>query len=244
MTRIPIKVVLAAALLSSQAIADQAPQGTEPPRFRVSVDAVRIDAVVTDRDGRIVTDLTADDFEVRQDGRPQKVTFAQFIPVLSAPEADSNRSLAPVNPRLPASSPSHAPSTLAPAPALPRASVQRTLAVVVDDLGLSVESLFSVKRALHTFIDNDLQPADLAGILRTGGSTGALQPFTTDRRILHGAIDALRWNGLSRSGVEAFEATQPVDDVRRTDGHGAIRAISARSTGCGIRSRRPGRSGR
>lgn len=206
MTRISIKVVLAAALLSSHAIADQGPQGTEPPRFRVSVDAVRIDAVVTDRDGRIVTDLTADDFEVRQNGRPQQVTFAQFVPVLSAPESASNRTLAPVNPRLPASSPSHAPSLLAPAPALPRANVQRTLAVVVDDLGLSVESLFSVKRALHTFIDNDLQPADLAGILRTGGSTGALQPFTMDRRVLHGAVDALRWNGHSRSGVEAFEA--------------------------------------
>ena len=53
----------------------------EAPPFRVGVDAVRIDAVVTDRDGRIVSDLTADDFEVRQDGKRQTVTFAQFMPV-------------------------------------------------------------------------------------------------------------------------------------------------------------------
>jgi len=55
----------------------------DTPRFRVAVDAVRIDAVVTDRDGRIVSDLTAADFEVHQDGNRQSVTFAQFVPVLA-----------------------------------------------------------------------------------------------------------------------------------------------------------------
>ena len=62
-----------------------AQEAREPPRFRVAVDAVRIDAVVTDRNGRTVDDLTADDFEVRQDGKLQKVTFAEFMPVLAWP---------------------------------------------------------------------------------------------------------------------------------------------------------------
>ncbi len=55
----------------------------EPPRFRVGVDAVRIDAVPVDRNGRVVRDLTVDDFEIRQDGKLQKVTFAEFVPVLT-----------------------------------------------------------------------------------------------------------------------------------------------------------------
>ena len=58
--------------------------GPPPPSFRVGVDAVRIDAVVTDKHGRAVTDLSADDFELRQDGDPQVVTLAQVRPRVSA----------------------------------------------------------------------------------------------------------------------------------------------------------------
>src|SRR3954467_5421847 len=57
----------------------------EPPRFRVAVDMVRIDAVVTDKDGHVVRDLTANEFEILQDGKKQTVTFAEFVPVSVAP---------------------------------------------------------------------------------------------------------------------------------------------------------------
>lgn len=76
-------LVLTAGLASLEASARQAPHGAQPPRFRVSTDVVQIDAVVTDRDGRIVPDLTAETFKVFQDGTRQRVTFAQFVPVLS-----------------------------------------------------------------------------------------------------------------------------------------------------------------
>ena len=167
----------------------------EPPRFRVSVDVVRLDAVATGRDGRVVPNLTADDFEVLQDGKPQKVTFAQFVPVLTNAVAGSH---SPASARVIATSPSATTVTS-------RETVQRTIAIVVDDLGLSWESLHHAKQALRTFIDREMQPVDLVAIIRTGGSVGALQPFTTDRRLLHATIERLNWNGLSRNGVEAFE---------------------------------------
>ena len=67
----------------------QSPSSPQPPAdqptFHIGVDAVRIDAVVTDSKGQIVTDLTADDFELKDDGRPQKVTLATFVPVASGP---------------------------------------------------------------------------------------------------------------------------------------------------------------
>lgn len=173
-----------------------AQQTRDLPRFRVGVDAVRIDAVVTDRNGRIVSDLTADDFEVRQDGKLQKVTFAQFVPVLADALPASVR--AARGAETPAPGPSPAPVS--------RESVQRTIAVVVDDLGLSFESYRNTQKALRAFVDRELRPSDLVAIVRTGGAGGGLQTFTTDRRVLHAAIDTLRWNGASRGGVEAFEA--------------------------------------
>ncbi len=185
----------------------QSQQQPEPPRFRVGVDAVRVDAVVTDRDGHIVSDLTADDFEVRQDGKPQAVTFAQFVPVLTSPAPQPSAVGAPGASRV---------ELAIPPPPVKRTDVQRTLAIVVDDLGLSFESLKNTQRALHGFIDRELQPSDLVALVRTGGTGGGLQPFTLDRRVLHTAIDALRWNGASRSGVEPFE---PLNDYVIVDEH-------------------------
>src|SRR5205809_3967902 len=42
--------------------------------FRSSVDLVRLAAVVRDRKGRFVQDLSARDFEVLDDGRPRSIT--------------------------------------------------------------------------------------------------------------------------------------------------------------------------
>lgn len=188
-------VVLLTALLSLSTLEGQESQRPAPPRFRVSVDVVRIDAVVTDRHGRIVRDLTVDDFEVFQDGKRQKVTFAQFVPVLTHAEPGAT---------VPAAAGPDAPVPATPLAA--REEIQRTFAIVVDDLGLSFESLHSAKRALHAFVDRDLRPSDLVAVVRTGGAMGGLQPFTIDKRVLHAAIDGLRWNGLSRNGVQPYEA--------------------------------------
>ena len=194
-----------------------AAQEPQTPRFRVAVDAVRIDAVVTDKDGNIVRDLTADDFEIVQDGKKQKVTFAEYVPVVSGPA--------------PAPAPAPRPlktSAIVGAPALPaagavrRENIQRTIAIVVDDLGMSVESLHYVKRGLNDFIDHGTQPGDLIALVRTGGSMDGLQPFTTDRRVLHAAVENLKWNAFSRSGVEAFPA------INQYHGTGQPRDVRAR----------------
>ena len=47
--------------------------------FRVEVNLVQVDAVVTDKKGRPVTDLTADDFIVYQDGKRQEITSFSMV---------------------------------------------------------------------------------------------------------------------------------------------------------------------
>lgn len=46
----------------------------QQPVFRGGLDAVRVFVTVTDRDGRIVTTLAQDNFEVRDEGKPQPIT--------------------------------------------------------------------------------------------------------------------------------------------------------------------------
>ena len=49
--------------------------------FRVEIDYVEVDAVVTDDRGNIVKGLTRDDFEVFEDGKPQKVELFSQVEV-------------------------------------------------------------------------------------------------------------------------------------------------------------------
>lgn len=68
-------LVLAACSLATARLA-----GLQEAVFRTAEDAVRVFATVTDRDGRLVTTLTRDDFEIRDDGRPQPITLFDNTP--------------------------------------------------------------------------------------------------------------------------------------------------------------------
>jgi VWFA-related protein len=62
---------------------------------------------------------------------------------------------------------------------------------------------------LARYVDTTVAPGDLVAIIRTAGGVGTLQQFTTDRRLLHSAIDRVRWSMQSRSGVGAFAPVVP-----------------------------------
>ena len=74
-------------LASGICAASSSPEDTlrQTPTFRTRVNHVRVDVVVTDKDDRLVTDLTATDFEIREKGRPQQITDFEFV---SVPLAD------------------------------------------------------------------------------------------------------------------------------------------------------------
>src|SRR5688500_12106765 len=52
----------------------------QQPVFRGASDAVRLFVTVTDGDGRLVTDLTREQFEVRDEGQPQPITLFDNTP--------------------------------------------------------------------------------------------------------------------------------------------------------------------
>jgi VWFA-related protein len=69
-----MKWVLTFAALTASMIGTPAAQPAQPPVFRGGGDIVRVFATVTSRDGRLVTALTRDAFEVRDEGKPQPIT--------------------------------------------------------------------------------------------------------------------------------------------------------------------------
>lgn len=185
----------------AQVIAQQAPAPPpDTPRgeavFSVTTSLVQVDAVVTDSKGRYITDLTADDFAILEDGKPRKITNFNYIRTGSKPTP---------------AAPAPAPKSVAALPSIPsapprREDVRRTLVLMVDDLGMSFESMAFVRYSLRKFVERQMQPGDLVAVCRTAAGSGTLQQFTTDKRILLAAIDALRWNPNIRIG--AFEAPE------------------------------------
>ncbi|HWN10625.1 MAG TPA: VWA domain-containing protein [Pyrinomonadaceae bacterium] len=172
------------------------PSVDDPDIVRITANLVQIDAVVT-KDRKHVTDLKPEDFEILEDGKPQTIT--QFSYVSNVPVAPiNNPSAALSQPREVTGGP------VVPVKARPN-EARRTVLLVIDDLGISGESLHSVRKQLRNFLDKQLQPNDLVAIVKTGGSeVGALQQFTTDKRVLSSAVESLKWHPCSRGGTNVF----------------------------------------
>jgi len=172
---------------------------------RITTNLVQVDAVVT-KNGKLVTDLKPEDFEILEDGRPQEITHFSYVSNVPADSvASSNLAVAP--------SPKHkrapavVPPPIVPAAVLPH-DARRTVALVVDDLGVGFESMAVLRQQMRKFLDEQLQPNDLVAIIRTGGEVGALQQFTTDRRMLHSALEHMKWNPCSRAGTGFFSSME------------------------------------
>ena len=165
-------------------------QAQDPDVVRVTTNLVQVDLVVI-KDGKHVTNLKPEDFEILEDGRPQKITSFAYV---------STNPSAPANTASSVSSNTESTAPLIPKPPLPH-EVKRTIAIVVDDLGMSFESMANLRTYLRKFISENVRPNDLIAIIRTGGEVGALQQFTSDPTVLSSAVADLKWNPCSRVGA-------------------------------------------
>ena len=160
---------------------------------RIATNLIQIDVTVTDKSGKIITDLRPDEISIFENGKKQSISNFSFVSNVRETTARSAKPAGPITP---------VPVPLTP----PRPeNTRRTIALVADDLTLSWESTYYVRRALKKFVDEQMQDGDLVAIIRTAGGIGALQQFTTDKRQLYAAIEKIRWNPLGAGKVGAFE---------------------------------------
>ena len=206
----------------AQQPAQQTPVDQPPVTFRVEVNYVEVDALVTDADGKPITNLTKDDFELFEDGKKQDVaTFA----LVNIPIERAERPL------------------FAAAPVQPDVQTNdhiegRIYLLVLDDLHTDVTRSPRVKAAATRFIENNFGTNDLAAVVFTGRS-GDGQDFTNNPRLLVNAINKfsgrkLRSATLTRiEGARVDPATQqlaPGDDIDQMD-----RAFRARQMANNVR---------
>jgi VWFA-related protein len=171
--------------------------------IRINVNLVQVDAVVVDAKDQPVTDLKKEDFIVLQDGKPQAITNFSFVNTKEGVVRTTTAKAAAPAKGVP------------PPPPPPMASrpkqIRRTVALVVDDLGLSFDSIARVRQSLKKYVDQEMQPNDLVAVIRTGAGMGSLQQFTSDKRMLYAAIDHVKYNAFGRVGISSFAPLQAVD---------------------------------
>ncbi len=164
---------------------------------KISTNLIRIDVTVTDSKGKPIADIRPDEIEVFENGQKQKITSLTFVSAAQraqVPKIDASTKNPLVIPPL----------------QLRTDQIRRTFALVVDDLSLSFESAYQTRRALKRFVDEQMEDGDLVAIIRTGAGIGALQQFTSDKRILYAAIEKVKWNALGNGGISAFAPLQSV----------------------------------
>ena len=94
---VSLAVLAAAAVVVAHAQLGQALPERQLPIFRTDAHFVRVDAYPTAKDGSIITGLTAADFVLSEDGKPQRVDSAEFIqyerwsPGADPPEVETQR---------------------------------------------------------------------------------------------------------------------------------------------------------
>ncbi len=170
-----------------------------PPKdddvVKISTNLIRLDVTVTDAKGKPIADLRQDEIEIYENGEKRKITGLTYVS-----SAARHPTLKPVPLEK---------NAVAPPPQTLRADqIRRTFALVVDDLTLSFESAYQTRRALKKFVDEQMADGDLVAIIRTGAGIGALQQFTSDKRILYAAIEKVKWNALGNGGISAFAPLQ------------------------------------
>ena len=183
--------LLAVVVLSSGGDGVTARAQVAAPEARAEL--VRLDVVVSDASGKLVRDLTREDFQLLEDGKAQPLT--QFLVVGGAASPAPAAPVAAPAPVAPIAPSREAPS--APAPAVagePAATATggrgRYIAILVDDLHIASGNLDYSKKALRRFVAEFLLPDDRVAVVTSSGP-GGVQQLTQDRAALQAAIDRL-----------------------------------------------------
>lgn len=191
-----VAAVAAFLLLALTSLAQPAPLTTAAETIEVSI--VNVDVFVTDRKGNRVRGLTAADFEIRENGKPQPIpNFAEY-----AVESQWSGGLAGRrSAREEAGERSVPRSTGA-------ATEKRTIVVFIESMTLAPFRSRPIFDSIRTMLRETVRPGDSVAIVSWMRAALVRQDFTDDLESLERALDEIE---KENTGVEG----NPGEQVRR-----------------------------
>jgi VWFA-related protein len=150
--KIPVLfAVLAAVPAFAQAPSPSPVPTTEAPTFPAGIEQVTVDVVVTDKKGMPVTGLTASDFVITEEDRPQTIVNFESVQVAAAASEKT-----PERPKIS--------TNLA-----PESRTGRSFVIVFDDIHLTPFQAIRAKQAVAEFLRTGTREGDRVSLVATGG---------------------------------------------------------------------------
>src|SRR6202167_5419881 len=188
---------------------DQAPsqQNTQTAyTLKVDSDLVLTNVVVRDKKtGEVVRGLTADDFQIQENGKPQKIISFDFQSVDQA---------APLNE---ATVTGKTPNTIMGSMNRGVTSTQlrnhRLIVMFFDITSMQPEDLERAQDAARNYINRQMQPADLVAVVSLDQSLSLDRDFTANKQLLLNAVN--NYSGTQGTGFQlgATSTTNQVEDT-------------------------------
>src|SRR5262245_11219138 len=227
-------LLAAALLLVAQSQPQPAPpQPSQPPPpanphqprpvIRSGINFVSVDVIVTDKKtGDVVLDMKQDDFDVREDKKPQKV---ETFDVVNIAEISAQ-----------SSAPPREITSLIDEEMEARKPNVRLFIILLDDYHVRRGNDLFVRKPLVDFVSNQLAPQDMVAIMYPLTPTAALT-FTRNRNSLVEAInhfEGRKGDYLPRNEFEeryAYYPTVTVERIRDDVSMGALTGAAIRLGG-------------
>ena len=182
------------------------PQPTRLYTLKVDSDLVLTNIVVRDKKtGEVVRGLTANDFQIQENGKPQKIISFDF---------DSVDQAAPLNE---ATVNGKSGNTIMGSMNRSATSTElrnhRLIVMFFDITSMQPEDLERAQDAARNYINHQMQPADLVAVVSLDSTLSLDRDFTANKQLLLNAVNA--YSGTQGAGFQsgATSTTNQVEDT-------------------------------
>jgi VWFA-related protein len=154
--------------------------------LRVTSDLVRIDVEVTDKSGKPIRGLRAEQFTVTDDGKPQAISsfsYADIESIETAGTEDAKPIVVPVD--------NDGPNTPSAAAASDQLRDRRLLVLFFDLTSMQPDDLIRAHDAGEKFVKQQMTKADVVAVVAFSTKLSVLANFTNDHAVLEKAISRL-----------------------------------------------------
>jgi VWFA-related protein len=187
----------------------------QTPVFRTGINFVRVDVIVSGKDGGAIADLKQSDFEVTEDGKPQTIEAFKFIKLDGGvtPTADPIRQI-----RNDADEEAEAGK-----------DDVRLFAIFLDDYHVRLGASVTVREPLTRFVETQLGPTDMIGLMHPLTPLDAIR-MTRNHAAISKAIQQFRGRKGDYTPENEFEqryANYSAETVERVRNQVSLSAIKA-----------------
>jgi VWFA-related protein len=182
-----------------------APQQPAPAKpnsvLRAQSNVVRIDVEVTDGSGKPIKGLRADQFEITDDGKLQKISSFSYSDIEKV-EAAAQENVKPIVVSVASDAPGAA-ATLT-----DTVRDRRMIVLFFDMTSMETDDILRAHVAAQKFLKQQMTPADLVSVVAFSSRLAVLANFTNDRTVLDKAIAQLVPGAASQIANPLYAAAQ------------------------------------